>query len=101
MAESDERDIWSRFYRANVGRAPRPLFVEALALAAPQPTGAPRQAVDLGCGDGTETLALLQHGWQVLLEAACVLGSSWNAAGQAPGRQPPHPRWERVRERPL
>lgn len=66
MAEADDHDVWSRFYHANVGRAPRPLFVEALALAAPQPADALRQAVDLGCGDGTETLALLQHGWQVL-----------------------------------
>ena len=28
--------------------------------------GAGRMAIDLGCGDGTDTLALLDRGWSVL-----------------------------------
>lgn len=42
------------------GRAPRPLFkrVRSIYLA----EGATRTAVDLGCGDGTETLAMLDDG---------------------------------------
>lgn len=52
---------WDEYYRAIEGRSPRPLFVEAL-----QRAPAPGIAVDLGCGDGTETLALLHEGWTVL-----------------------------------
>jgi SAM-dependent methyltransferase len=51
---------WDDYYRAVEGRAPRPLFVDALAIA-----GGPGGAVDVGCGDGTETLALLADGWTV------------------------------------
>jgi SAM-dependent methyltransferase len=51
---------WDEYYRAIEGRSPRPLFVDALAFAA-----GPGVAVDVGCGDGTETLALLADGWTV------------------------------------
>ena len=48
-------------------RQPRALLTEALARFDRPPTSADaRRAIDLGCGDGTETLALLQHGWTVL-----------------------------------
>jgi SAM-dependent methyltransferase len=53
---------WSQFYKAGEGRALRPLYTEWASL-----NGAfTGQAVDLGCGDGMETLALLQMGWRVL-----------------------------------
>jgi SAM-dependent methyltransferase len=55
------------YYQRLAGREPRPLFVRALTLfetgLAPD---AQRQAIDLGCGDGTETLALIEQGWRVL-----------------------------------
>ena len=40
----------------------RSLCLDAMALAGP---GTGRQAIDLGCGAGKETLALLNGGWRV------------------------------------
>lgn len=60
-------DTWARYYQAVQGREPRALFRAALAAFEADgfdPSGC--QAVDLGCGDGTETLALLARGWRVL-----------------------------------
>lgn len=58
---------WKTFYERQDGREPRPLFVEALARFDAKPNPASRlHAIDLGCGDGAETLALLKAGWQVL-----------------------------------
>lgn len=58
---------WETYYRAVAGRPLRELFVNAtpfLPLAALHDR--PLVAVDLGCGDGTETLELLARGWTVL-----------------------------------
>lgn len=61
--ESDEHD-WDAYYRHTLGREPRPLFVRG--LAALESAGAvPGRAVEIGFGDGTETLALLNAGWHV------------------------------------
>ena len=58
---------WEAFYGAVEGRALRPLFVDALAfLPTVEPESNPPVAVDLGCGDGKETLELLRRGWTVL-----------------------------------
>ena len=46
---------WPAYYRATIGREPRPLFVRGLGLAA-EAGMAPGQAVEIGFGDGTETL---------------------------------------------
>jgi SAM-dependent methyltransferase len=58
---------WEVYYRAIEGRPLRELFIEATPLL---PTVPPSDrslvAVDLGCGDGTETLELLRRGWTVL-----------------------------------
>lgn len=55
---------WTDYYKATSGRPPRDLFTRAEQLAR-LPEGRPGVAIDLGCGDGTETVALLTLGWQV------------------------------------
>jgi SAM-dependent methyltransferase len=58
---------WETYYRAVAGRPLRELFVDATPfLPAAVPHDRPLVAVDLGCGDGTETLELLRRGWTVL-----------------------------------
>ena len=56
---------WAAYYRSTIGREPRPLFTKG--MAAVDAAGlAPGQAVEIGFGDGRETLALLETGWLVL-----------------------------------
>ena len=58
---------WEVYYRAVEGRPLRELFVDATPfLPAAAADDRPLVAVDLGCGDGTETLELLRRGWTVL-----------------------------------
>ena len=58
---------WEVYYRAVEGRPLRELFVAATPfLPTAAPDDRPLVAVDLGCGDGTETLELLRRGWTVL-----------------------------------
>jgi SAM-dependent methyltransferase len=52
---------WSDYYEANEGRAPRDQLIDGLATFAE-----PGNAVDLGCGSGIDTLAMLDRGWRVL-----------------------------------
>jgi tellurite methyltransferase len=65
---TDDKSIWPAYYERLEGRAPRDLFLRLLGSvdqnAAPQ--AQPRLAIDLGCGDGTESAVLLQRGWRVL-----------------------------------
>jgi SAM-dependent methyltransferase len=56
---------WPAYYRHSSGREPRPLFAKGMALAG-EAGIVPGQAVEIGFGDGTETLALLGAGWRVL-----------------------------------
>ena len=51
------------YYKMMDGREPRQLLLDVLEKF---PKGEPFHAVDLGCGDGTETAVLLSRGWQVL-----------------------------------
>ena len=56
---------WAAYYRSTIGREPRPLFAKG--MAAVDAAGlAPVQAIEIGFGDGRETLALLEAGWRVL-----------------------------------
>ena len=67
MAQSKEQARWSHYYQTLVGRPPRPLLIEALTYCGDRAAVATtRWAADVGCGDGMETLALLQAGWHVL-----------------------------------
>ncbi len=54
---------WDAYYGALAGRPVRELFSRALRVIGPTP---PARALDLGCGDGTETRALLTAGWHVV-----------------------------------
>lgn len=57
---------WEDYYQKVHGRAPRPLLLQALAQFQLTPASTTRIAIDLGCGDGTETAVLLERGWHVL-----------------------------------
>lgn len=57
---------WDDYYQKIQGRAPRPLLKDVLRAFATENSQGPLDAIDLGCGDGTETLALLARGWNVL-----------------------------------
>jgi tellurite methyltransferase len=54
---------WAGYYGWSSGREPRPILLAACQQLGP---GAGRLAVDLGCGEGTDALALLDRGWSVL-----------------------------------
>jgi hypothetical protein len=56
---------WAAFYQHTMGREPRPPFVRGMRII--HDAGVtPGQAVEVGFGDGEETLALLATGWRVL-----------------------------------
>lgn len=56
---------WAAYYRATLGREPRPLFLKGVA-AMEAANVLPGQAIEVGFGDGRESLALLEAGWTVL-----------------------------------
>lgn len=61
-----QRD-WSAYYQAVEGRGPRDTLLATLAYFEAETTWInPRFAVDLGCGEGRDTIELLNRGWQVL-----------------------------------
>ncbi|NJO43902.1 MAG: methyltransferase domain-containing protein [Cyanobacteria bacterium CRU_2_1] len=58
---------WDAYYQAVEGRPPRETLLKALAKFDAEPSlDCPRLAVDLGCGDGRDTVELLRRGWHVL-----------------------------------
>src|SRR6185436_12119294 len=56
-------NTWENYYQKIKGRATRPLLLDALKH---YPSGESLHAIDLGCGDGTESALLLERGWHVL-----------------------------------
>jgi tellurite methyltransferase len=64
MTSESDREKWAEYYAATEDRPPRPTLLAALARFDPTPE--PRLAVDLGCGDGRDTIELLRRGWSVL-----------------------------------
>jgi len=63
---SQEDNGWEEYYRAIKGRPPRQLLLDALTYFANDSTQPEWKAIDLGCGDRTETAVLLEQGWNVL-----------------------------------
>jgi tellurite methyltransferase len=62
---------WVTYYQAVAGRPPRETLLKALANFDREPLpnqalDSSRLAVDLGCGDGRDTVELLRRSWQVL-----------------------------------
>lgn len=60
----DREERWDAYYAATADRPPRRTLLEALARFAP--AASPRVGVDLGSGDGRDTIELLRRGWSVL-----------------------------------
>lgn len=68
---TDENFNWDEYYQKIQGRAPRQLLLEALEKF---PSGESLHAIDLGSGDGTETIVLLSRGWNVLAVDGAEVG---------------------------
>ncbi len=64
MSGDNSAGSWRSYYDATAGRPPRQTLLWALDRAEAD-TGQ-RRAVDLGCGDGRDTIELLRRGWSVI-----------------------------------
>jgi tellurite methyltransferase len=56
---------WPGYFEAIQGREARETLVHALDLFSKEGPDRTRQAVDLGCGEGRDSVELLRHGWKV------------------------------------
>jgi len=57
---------FEQYYEAVQGRPPHDTLLFALDKFDSEPADRQRLAVDLGCGDGRDTVEILRRGWQVL-----------------------------------
>ncbi len=57
---------WNEYYNAVEGRPPRETLAKAIEIFDTESQTSERFAVDLGCGEGRDTLELLRRGWRVL-----------------------------------
>ncbi|HLJ19930.1 MAG TPA: class I SAM-dependent methyltransferase [Stellaceae bacterium] len=64
MPSDDRGKTWAKYYAKTADRPPRRTLLDALSRFAP--ATASHLAVDLGCGDGRDTIELLRRGWSVL-----------------------------------
>lgn len=62
--EDSKSDGWAPFLEGTADRPPLPFFDRAMEFVGDD-AGPGRVAVDLGCGGGSETRALLSRGWHV------------------------------------
>ena len=66
MSDAPQKSNWPDFYKWIQGRPLNELFTEALAqVRSPADSSLLRYAIDMGCGDGIETVELLRQGWHV------------------------------------
>jgi SAM-dependent methyltransferase len=87
---------WATYYQAVEGRPPRDTLLKALAqFDAEPPSTEPRLAVDLGCGDGRDTVELLRRGWRVL--AIDGEQEAFDRLLKRPDLQPARLRTQRIR----
>jgi SAM-dependent methyltransferase len=67
MNDSDLSTQWGKYYEATLDRPPRDTLVRALnAFDAETLSVNPRFAIDLGCGNGVDTIEIIRRGWTVL-----------------------------------
>lgn len=85
MTQSPDGKIWEEYYERVNGRPPRKTLVKAVELF---DGGAAKFAIDLGCGTGVDTHALLHLGWRVLAIDKQAEGIAYVESGTPEDKRP-------------